>query len=128
MFFNFSELILWWVDRVPNMLCVPGSSIGKESACSAGDPGFIPGSGRSLGEGNGNPLQYSCWENSMNRGAWWAIVCRVAKSWTRLKRLGTYTQEDSEGQGSLACCSPWVSKSWAQLSNWTTTIRSKGKD
>ena len=48
----------------------PGGSDGKESACSAGGPGLIPGSGRSPGEGNGNPLQYSCMENSMERGAW----------------------------------------------------------
>ena len=42
----------------------------------------IPGSGRSSGEGNGNPLQYSCLENSMDRGAWWATICGVTKSWT----------------------------------------------
>ena len=47
-----------------------GGSDGKESACNAGDPGLIPGSGRSPGEGNGNPLQYSCLENSVDRGAW----------------------------------------------------------
>ena len=58
----------------------PGSSDGKESACSAEDPGSIPGYGRSPGEGNGNPLQYSCLENSMDRGAWWAIAHGVAKS------------------------------------------------
>ena len=45
----------------------------------------IPGSGRSPGGGNGNPLQYSCLENPMNRGGWWGTVCRVAKSQTRLK-------------------------------------------
>ena len=55
---------------------------GKESACKAGDLGLIPGSGRSTGEGNGNPLQYSCLENSMDRGAWQAIVHGAAKSWT----------------------------------------------
>ena len=49
-------------------------SNGKESACNVGDPGLIPGSGRSPGEGNGNPLQDSCLENSMDRGAWWATV------------------------------------------------------
>ena len=49
-----------------------GGSEGKESACNAGDPGLIPGFRRSPGEGNGDPLQYSCLENSMNRGAWWA--------------------------------------------------------
>ena len=48
----------------------PGGSDGKVSACNAGNPGSIPVSGRSLGEGNGNPLQYSCLENSMDRGAW----------------------------------------------------------
>ena len=52
----------------------PGGSDGKESACKAGDLGLIPGSGRSPGEGNGNPLQYSCLENPMDRGDWWATV------------------------------------------------------
>ena len=52
----------------------PGGSDGKQSACNAGDPGSIPGSGRSPGEGNGNPLQCSCLENSMDRRAWWASV------------------------------------------------------
>ena len=52
----------------------PGGSDGNESACSAVDPGSISGSGRSPGEGNGNPLQYSCWENSTDRGSWWATV------------------------------------------------------
>ena len=58
---------------------------GKESACNTGDIGdsnLIPGSGRSPGAGNGNPLQYSCLENPMDRGAWQAILHRVAKSWT----------------------------------------------
>ena len=62
----------------------PGGSEFKVSAWNAGDPGSIPGSGRSPGEGNGNPLQYSCLENSMDRGAWWATVYGVAKSRTRL--------------------------------------------
>ena len=52
----------------------PSGSDGKESASNAADPGSIPGSGRSPGGGNGNPLQYSCLENSMDRGAWWAHV------------------------------------------------------
>ena len=55
------------------------SSVGKESACSAGDPGLIPGSGRSPGEGNGNPLQYSSLGNPMDRGAWQATVHRIAR-------------------------------------------------
>ena len=61
-----------------------GGSDGKEFACNAGDPGSIPGLGRSPGDGNGNPLQYSFLENSMNRGDWWATVHGVAKSWTHL--------------------------------------------
>ena len=61
-----------------------GCSDSKESACNAGDPGSIPGSGRSPGEGNGNPLQYSCLENSMDRGTWWAAVHAVTKSRTQL--------------------------------------------
>ena len=56
----------------------------KESACNAGDPGSIPGSGRSPGEGHGNPLQYSCLENCMERGAWWFTVHGVEKCWTQL--------------------------------------------
>ena len=62
----------------------PGGSEGKASDSNAGDLGSIPGSGRSPGEGNGNPLKYSCLENLMDRGAWWATVHGVAKSWTRL--------------------------------------------
>ena len=61
-----------------------GDSDGKASAYNAGDPGSIPGSGKSPGEGNGNPFQYSCLENPMDRGAWWATVHGVAKSQTRL--------------------------------------------
>ena len=66
-----------------NIASNAGGSDGKESACSMGDPGLIPGSGRSPGEGNGNPLQYSCPENSMDRGTWW--LHGLAKSWTRLR-------------------------------------------
>ena len=62
----------------------PGGSDGKASACNAGDPGSIPGSGRSAGEGNDNPFQYSCLENPMDREAWLATVHGVSKSWTWL--------------------------------------------
>ena len=58
----------------------PGSSDGKESACSVGDPGSILGLRRSLGEGNGNPLEYSCLENRMDGGIWQVTVHQVAKS------------------------------------------------
>ena len=54
----------------------------KESACNAGDWGSILGSGRSPGGGNGNPLQYSCLGNPMDRGAWWATVYEAEKNWT----------------------------------------------
>ena len=57
----------------------PHRSVGKESACNAGDPGSIPGSGRPPGEGNGYPLQYFCLEDPMDRGAWQAIVHGVAR-------------------------------------------------
>ena len=62
----------------------PSGSHGKESACKAGDPGSIPASGRSPGGGNGYPLQCSCLEDSMDRGAWWATVHGVAERQTRL--------------------------------------------
>ena len=69
------------------LLGFPCGSDGKESACNAGNSGSNFGSGRSLGEGNGNPLQYSCLENFMDRGAWRAIVHGVTKSWTQLLLL-----------------------------------------
>ena len=56
----------------------------KSLPTNDGDSGSVPGSGRSTGEGNGNPLQYSCLENPMDRKAWWATVQGVAKSWTQL--------------------------------------------
>ena len=59
----------------------PGGSEGKASPCNVGDPGWIPGLGRSPGEENGTPLQYSCLENPMDRGPWQAAVHGVAKSW-----------------------------------------------
>ena len=67
----------------------PGSSDCKESACEAGDLNLIPGSRRSPGGGNGNPLQYSCLENPMDKGAWWATVHRVAKELDKTERLTT---------------------------------------
>ena len=57
----------------------PHSSVGRESACNSGNSGLIPGLGRSPGEGNGNPLQYSCLENPMDRGAWWATAHGVTR-------------------------------------------------
>ena len=64
----------------------------KLSVCSAGDPGSIPGSGRSPGEGNGNPFQYSCLENSVDGRAWWATIHGVAKSQTQLIKMKMKTE------------------------------------
>ena len=66
------------------ILDIHGGSDDKESACNAGYAGSIPGLGRSSREGNDQPLQYSFLENPKDRGAWWATVHGVAKSWTRL--------------------------------------------
>ena len=71
-------------------LGVPGGSEGKESACSAGDLGLITGLGRSPGEGNDNPLQYSCLENPMDGGAWQATVHRVTKGQIQLSDFTLY--------------------------------------
>ena len=71
-----------WSQREKQILHVPGSSNGKESACEAGNQGPTPGLRRSPGERNGNPLQYSCLENPVDRGARWAAVREVAKSQT----------------------------------------------
>ena len=79
----------WKIEiDIYTLLCIklgfPGGSDGKESACSAGDPGSTPGSGRSPGEGNGKPLQYLCLENPMDREAWRAAVHGIAKHQARL--------------------------------------------
>ena len=81
---------LWDVPYPSAERAFPRSSLGKESAFSvldAGDVDLIRGSGRSPGGGQGNPLQYSCLENPMDRGAWWATVRGVSKSWMQWKRL-----------------------------------------
>ena len=64
---------------MPDAQSFPGGTEVKASASTAGDPGSIPGSGRSPGEGNGNPLQYSCLENPMDRGALWATVHQLQR-------------------------------------------------
>ena len=88
----------WHIDKGLDILTDLQSCIsdGKASACNAGDLGLIPGSGRHPGEGNGNPLQYSCPENSMDRGAWWAIVHEVAKSQTQLRLRHTHRFKTQE--------------------------------
>ena len=73
-----------------------GGSDGKGSACKAGDPGSTPLLGRSPREGRGNPLQYSCLENPMDRGAWWATVHGVEESWARLSNQTLCMERERE--------------------------------
>ena len=90
-----ARVLEWGAIAFSNMygyMCIYGFLSGtlvKNASANAGDArdlSSIPGLGRSPVEGNGNPLQYSCLENSMDRGAWWAVVHGVTKSWTRLDR------------------------------------------
>ena len=82
----------FWTEVWSCDLGLPRWLGGKESACNPGHLGSIPGSGRSLGVGLGNPLQYSCLENPMDRGAWQVIVRRVEKSQTQLKLLSVHAR------------------------------------
>ena len=101
----------------------PGGSDGKESACSMGDPGSIHGSGRSPGEGNGNPLQYCCLENAMDRGGWWATVHRVKKSQTQLSN-NAYTLLSYQTSSHMLCLPHWgvISQSAGALSGQPYTL------
>ena len=78
----FTQVTLFNFHKLLGVKGFPGASYSEESACNAGDWSSIPGSGRSPGGGHGNPLQYSCLENPMDRGAWWATVRGVVKCWT----------------------------------------------
>ena len=69
-------------QSIPCHLLCPHGSGDKESTCNAGDLGLMPRMERPSGEGNGNPLQYSCLQNSMDRGAWWVTDLGIAKGWT----------------------------------------------
>ena len=82
-----TSFLYWFVCLDSSHRGFPDGSDNKESACNAGDPGSILGWGRTPGEGKDYPLQYSCLENSMDREAWWAIVHRVANSWTQLSKF-----------------------------------------
>ena len=84
----------------------PGGSDGKESACNAGGLGSIPGSGRSPGGGHGNPLQYSCLENPMHRGAWRATQSMGSQESDTIERLSTSTQWEERVK------SAWFLTSW----------------
>ena len=83
----------------------PGSSIGKESTCNAGDPRSFPGSGRSSGGGHSNPLQYSCLENPMDRGAWRATDHGVAE-WDTAKQLTHYCMRQFQNKCPCFLLSP----------------------
>ena len=108
----------------------PGGSDGKESACNAGatgDTGLIPGSGRSPGEGNGNPLQYSCLKNPMNRRAWKATVYGVLKSSKKLSNQYPHTW-CFYGKGN---CSPLQYSCWEipmDREAWQTTVHGVSKN
>jgi len=82
--FNYFLLVFTFNKYIYSSVGFPGGSDGKESACNAGNSTSISGSGRSPGEGNGYPLQYSCLENFMDRGAWRVTVHWISKSWTWL--------------------------------------------
>ena len=88
----FCPLQIWAYDSES----LPCSSNGKESACDAGDPGSVPGSGRSPGERSGNSLQYSCMENPKNRGTWRATVHGVTESQTRQRDYATMIPETAQ--------------------------------
>ena len=91
LFLTFSSLdkevrvVFEWVSMSRNWQGFSGGSVIKNPPANSGDTGLIPGSGRLHGEGNGNMLQYSCLENPMDRGVWWAMVHGVAKSQTQLR-------------------------------------------
>ena len=84
---HFGSDTTMYLKEIEPFLGFPGGSEVKAPACNAGDPGSIPGLGRSPGGRHGNPLQHSCLETPMDRGGWRAAVHGVAKSQTRLKRL-----------------------------------------
>ena len=104
-----------WTERVQGF---PGGSDGKESACNVGDLGSIPGSGRSPGEGKGNPLWYSCLENPMDRGAWWAIVHGVAKSQTRLSNFTSLCSKQT-GWRCLMSVLPHWKQNCLEIEEWS---------
>ena len=121
------KLMIWALGKMHLMDSVfwgfPGGSDSKESAYYVGDPDSIPGLGRSPGEGNGNPFQYSCLEISRERGAWWAIVHGVAKSQTRLSdqhfhflftwlQLERKTRHNRSGPFESPCWRPKAQNYW----------------
>ena len=100
----------------------PGGSEYKLSACNAGDLSSIPGWGRSPGGGHGNPLQYSCLENPMDRGVWWATVHRVAKSRTWLSNFTLFQilKDDAVKVLHSICQQIWKTQQWPQ--DWKRSV------
>ena len=98
---------------------------GKESACNSGDLGSIPELGRFPGEGNGSPLQYFCLENFMDRGAWWATVHGVAKSWTW---LSMHIQRSSKGRVSSFSNNLTMILKDCILRSWQATVHGDARD
>ena len=101
--------IPWRKEWLPTSVFMgfPGGSDSKESACNVEDLGLIPGLGRSLEEGNGNPIQYSCLDNPVDRRSWHAAVHRVAKSQTRLSNLAP-RQTFQFGFHPVICHDSWI--------------------
>ena len=95
----------WWRERARTALTqvvgFPGGSVEKNPSANAGDPGLIPSTGRSPGEGNGNPLQYSCLENSIDRGAWQAMQCMGSQI------IGHNLQLNNGNNNKLGCTLPF---------------------
>ena len=108
-------LIFFFKHSVLTFFHISRSSLSKESACSARDPGSIPGSGGSPGEGNSNPLQYPCLENPLDRGAWRDTVHGVTKSWTRLNNYHRYSSSPQGSWRWMHCLFPWTPNSQKDL-------------
>ena len=100
------EICIWESPPV-----FPHSSVVKYMPANAEDSVLIPESGRYPGRGHDNPLQYSCLQNPMDRGAWWATVLGITKSQTWLKRLSTHVCMQ------VSVHTPWISKSWEEKKN-----------
>ena len=106
---DWSDLAAAVVQKVKNLPAIQETQVqSRRPRCNPGDPGSIPWSGRSPEEGNGNPLQYSCLENSMDRGAWWATIHEVKESRTRLSDWSELNYfhwvDDAKDWGSINIC------------------------
>ena len=127
-YFTWSLLIKQAITSFLRGGCFPGGTSGKESICQWGDVGevgSIPGLGRSPGEGHGNPPQYSCLENPMDRGAWRAKVCGVTKSQTQLKWLSTHAHLFCQEACRILVLQPGIKSvppilGAGSLNHWTT--------